>query len=159
VLRIVIRAIVYATIFVSVVFVYLPSQALARAGVTLPEHAGALQVAGAAVTAIGAALALWCVVTLVWFGRGTPAPFDPPRRLVMRGPYRRVRNPMYLSAILALGGAALFYGTWALLAYAAAFAAAMHLLVVFYEEPWLAATFGDEYLAYRERAGRWWPRG
>ncbi len=66
---------------------------------------------------------------------GTPAPFDPPRQLVVAGPYRMVRNPMYLGAALALAGAALFYRSWALLLYCAAFLLITHLFVVGYENP------------------------
>ena len=61
------------------------------------------------VGAIGAILALWCIATFIMIGRGTPAPFDPPRHLVVVGPYRLVRNPMYIGAALALAGAVLFY--------------------------------------------------
>jgi protein-S-isoprenylcysteine O-methyltransferase Ste14 len=57
--------------------------------------------------AAGAAVMLRCVWDFAWTGRGTPAPFDPPRRLVVRGLYRHVRNPMYLGMALALAGEAL----------------------------------------------------
>ena len=59
--------------------------------------------------AIGTAMALWCVFAFVFIGKGTPAPFDPPRKLVVRGPYRFVRNPMYIGAGMTLAGAALHY--------------------------------------------------
>ena len=75
----------------------------------------------------------------------------------MRGPYRYVRNPMYLGATLALGGASLSYETAVLAAYAVGFALLMHLFVVLYEEPTLAAMFGSEYAEYRRRVRRWWP--
>jgi len=91
-------------------------------------------------------------------GRGTPAVFDPPLRLVVRGPYRFVRNPMYLGAGLALGGAALLYRSIPLLLYGAGFLIATHLFVVFYEEPHLTRMFGLEYRAYRDRVRRWLPR-
>lgn len=107
---------------------------------------------------IGAGLALWCIVTFIVRGRGTPAPFDPPRQLVVAGPYRLVRNPMYIGAGLALAGAALFYRSWALLAYCAAFLLVMQLFVVGYEEPALRATFGASYARYCEQVRRWWPR-
>jgi protein-S-isoprenylcysteine O-methyltransferase Ste14 len=122
-----------------------------------PATIGASQVAGMIVGAAGAALALWCIATFVVAGRGTPAPFDPPRRLVVVGPYRRVRNPMYLGAALALAGAALFYQSWALLGYTVAFIFVMYLFVVVYEEPALRATFGAPYVEYCERVSRWWP--
>jgi protein-S-isoprenylcysteine O-methyltransferase Ste14 len=65
---------------------------------------------------------------------------------------------MYEGAGLLLGGAALFYGSLALLGYAAIFLFAMHILVVTYEEPTLGRLFGEDYRAYREQVGRWMPR-
>jgi protein-S-isoprenylcysteine O-methyltransferase Ste14 len=112
---------------------------LQRSGVTRPERWGVVQIAGIAVAALGLTLALWCVLAFAFLGRGTPAPFDPPRRLVVRGPYRRVRNPMYLGAAVALGGAALFYRSPPLLGYVALF-----LLVAAYDE-------------YSRRVRRWRP--
>ena len=153
-----IRAITYATLFIAVVLVYLPGAAMSWAGVARPARLGLFQLAGIVATASGAALAVWCILSLALIGRGTPAPFDPPRSLVVRGPYRHIRNPMYLGASVALAGAALFYQTTALLAYAAAFLVLMHLVVVFYEEPTLRHAFGKDYEAYCRRVGRWWPR-
>ena len=83
---VVIRAMTYATLFVSAVLVYLPAQTLSWTGVRGPERLGLPQVAGIIATACGAALAVWCILNFAIIGRGTPAPFDPPRRLVVRGP-------------------------------------------------------------------------
>jgi len=74
------------------------------------------------------------------------------------GPYRYVRNPMYVGACLALAGGALVYRSWALLAYAALFLIATHLFVVWYEEPNLSRLFGVDYENYRARVQRWLPR-
>jgi protein-S-isoprenylcysteine O-methyltransferase Ste14 len=131
--------------------------AFSWSGIVRPTSIGAAQVAGAVVGASGAVLALWCIATFIVIGRGTPAPFDPPRRLVVVGPYRLLRNPMYIGAGLALAGAALFYESWALLGYCAAFAFVMYLFVVAYEEPTLRATFGAPYVRYCQRVRRWWP--
>ena len=136
---------------------FLPARVLSWSGIIRPVSIGAAQVAGLVVGAIGVVLALWCIVTFIAIGRGTPAPFDPPRRLVIVGPYRLVRNPMYIGAGLALAGAALFYESWALLAYCAAFAVVTLLFVVVYEEPTLRATFGEPYVSYCQRVNRWWP--
>lgn len=119
---------------------------------------GVLQIVGMAVGALGAAFALWCILTFALVGRGTPAPFDPPRRLVVQGPYRTVRNPMYIGAGLALAGAALFYQSLALLGYTGLFLLVTHWFVVLYEEPTLRRTFDGEYEAYCRRVRRWWPR-
>jgi protein-S-isoprenylcysteine O-methyltransferase Ste14 len=152
------RAVTYSALFVGLLLVYVPARILSRFGVARPAELGARQVLGAAVGAAGAALALWCIVTFASAGRGTPAPFDPPRHLVTRGPYRFVRNPMYLGAALALVGAALFYGSWPLLAYPVLFLLAAHLFVVWYEEPALRGAFGRGYAEYCGRVRRWRPR-
>ena len=106
----------------------------------------------------GGAVALWCVLTFALVGKGTPAPFDPPRHLVVAGPYRYVRNPMYLGAAFALAGAAIFYRSLALLGYVSLFLLTTHAFVVLYEEPTLRRLFGQEYRAYQARVRRWLPR-
>jgi protein-S-isoprenylcysteine O-methyltransferase Ste14 len=153
----VVRAITYAAVFIGFFLVFLPARILAAAGIAAPPHAGPLQVVGAASTAAGGLLAAWCVLTFALVGSGTPAPFDPPRRLVARGPYRLVRNPMYLGAALALAGAALFFESKPLAAYAGLFLLATHLFVLLYEEPALRRAFGDDYEAYCRQVGRWLP--
>ena len=70
------------------VLVYLPGRFLSWSGIVAPETTGAPQVAGMIIVTIGTVIALWCVFTFVFIGEGTPAPFDPPRKLMIRGPYR-----------------------------------------------------------------------
>lgn len=112
--------------------------------------------------ALGIAAALPVFVSfLVRFvreGIGTPAPILPTERLVVGGPFERVRNPGYLSVVaLVLGQAALF-GSAAVALWALAIAIGFHLFVVLYEEPALRRRFGAEYEAYCRRVPRWWPR-
>lgn len=152
------RAVTYATLFVSLVLIFLPARILTASGIVRPGAIGVWQIAGVLVGVAGAALALWCVLAFVFVGRGTPAPFDPPRRLVVRGPYRVVRNPMYVGAGIALLGAALFYQSLALSSYVGVFLLVTHAFVIGYEEPTLRATFGPEYSVYCQNVGRWWPR-
>lgn len=152
-----IRGLVYASLFVSLLLVFLPARFLEWSGVTRPSGMGVGRLVGLAITFGGGALAVWCVLTFAVSGRGTPAPFDPPRRLVISGAYRFVRNPMYIGAGLALLGASLFYWSVALLGYTVLFALATHLFVTLYEEPTLSQTFGSEYEAYRSRVRRWLP--
>ena len=151
------RALTYSTLFIGVLLVFVPARVLSWSGITRPTAIGFPEIVGIAITAVGAALAVACVMTFVIVGRGTPAPFDPPRRLVVRGPYGFVRNPMYAGAALALAGAALFYRTVALVGYAGLFLLATHLFVIAYEEPALRRNFGLEYADYCSRVGRWWP--
>jgi protein-S-isoprenylcysteine O-methyltransferase Ste14 len=151
------RALTYATLFAGFFLVFLPARVLERSGLARPADSGVFEVGAGILVALGGALALWCVVTFALRGRGTPAPFDPPRQLVVEGPYRRVRNPMYLGAGLALSGAALYYRSLALLGYAALFLLVTHAFVLWYEEPTLRRLFGQEYEAYCQRVHRWWP--
>ena len=151
------RAASYSTLFIGMLLIFLPARILSSTGILPPATFGVRQIAGMLLGASGAALALACILTFVFVGRGTPAPFDPPRRLVIRGPYRFVRNPMYLGAGLALAGAALFYQSIQVLEYDALFLVIMHLFVVFYEEPALRRTFAREYEEYCRKTGRWWP--
>jgi protein-S-isoprenylcysteine O-methyltransferase Ste14 len=152
------RAVTYAALFIGFVLIYLPGRLLSWTGIVRPAAIAKPQVVGMVIGAAGAAVALWCIFTFATIGRGTPAPFDPPRRLVIRGPYRFVRNPMYIGAGLALASAALFYESAPLLGYAGLFFLATHVFVVGYEEPTLRRTFGQEYEAYCRQVKRWWPR-
>ncbi len=151
------RAAVYASVFVGVLLIALPRRLLERAGVARPAEIGPAEIAGILLTATGAALAIACVLTFAVRGKGTPAPFDPPRRLVTAGPYRYVRNPMYLGAALALAGAALYLSSPALLAYTGGFLLIAHLFVIGYEEPVLRRRFGAAYDAYCRAVPRWRP--
>lgn len=152
-----IRTIAYATIFISLVLIYIPARLLSWSGIAQPAVIEVPQLAGMIIGTSGAAVALWCVFTLASIGRGTPAPFDPPRRLVIRGPYCYSRNPMYMGAGLALFGAALFYESVPLLIYTSLFMLATHFFVVWYEEPTLRRTFGEAYETYTQQVKRWWP--
>jgi protein-S-isoprenylcysteine O-methyltransferase Ste14 len=156
------RALSYATLFVGFLLLFLPGRLLSWSGVVAPTRFGLIQIAGLLVAAAGAVVALSSILTFAFVGKGTPAPFDPPRRLVVTGPYRFLRNPMYLGAGTALAGAALYYRSLPLLAYALGFLLLMHLFAVGYEEPVLRASFGAPYEEYCRNVPRWLrrnPRG
>jgi protein-S-isoprenylcysteine O-methyltransferase Ste14 len=110
---------------------------------------------------IAAGIALYFACAFWGFalrGRGTPLPLDPPKKLVVVGPYRIVRNPMYWSvAFVMLGEAAVFH-SMALVDLAAVFFVAVNLFVLFVEEPGLKAKFGAEYEQYCRQVPRWLPR-
>lgn len=152
-----IRAITYASLFIGFVLVFLPARVLQWSGVEGPPAIGLAQVIGASSVVLGGALAVWCILTFALVGRGTPAPFDPPRHLVVRGPYRFVRNPMYIGAGFALLGATIYYESLALLGFTGLFFLITHCFVLGYEEPTLRRLFGAEYEEYRRHVRRWWP--
>ena len=152
------RTVTYAALFIGLLLIFVPARLLSWSGIDRPAAIDWPQIAGMIIGVAGAAIALWCIFTFAFIGKGTPAPFDPPRNLVIRGPYRFVRNPMYIGAGLALAGAALFYLSLSLLIYTGVFLLIMHLFVVFYEEPTLKQSFGPEYEAYCRKVRRWWPK-
>jgi protein-S-isoprenylcysteine O-methyltransferase Ste14 len=126
----------------------------------LKDHGPATPVMWEAVPVIaaGAALYLWCVWNFAAVGDGTPGPWDAPTRVVAAGPYRWVRNPIYLAALLVVLGEAWLFMSVALLVYAGAMAVCCHLFVTGYEERTLARRFGRSYLDYRHTVPRWLPR-
>lgn len=114
--------------------------------------------AGWILIAIGAPICLACIWQFAWRGLGTPAPFDPPRRLVVSGPYRWVRNPMYLGFGLVMIGQAIVVASTIPLILMAIAAILVTLLILFFEEPSLRATFGSDYENYCHEVRRWIPR-
>jgi protein-S-isoprenylcysteine O-methyltransferase Ste14 len=113
---------------------------------------------GASLVALGAAGLLWCVRDFYVVGRGTLAPWSPPRRLVVVGLYRVVRNPMYVSVLALVAGIAWWRTSPVVAAYCAVLAVAFHLRVVLHEEPWLERSFPEEWHAYSLEVRRWVPR-
>ena len=91
-------------------------------------------------------------------GQGTPAHLDPPKRLVINGLYRHVRNPIYLGALSVHLGTILWFGSGLLIIYFLLFVLGYYLLVLFIEEPILKSTFGREYEAYMKSVPRWLPK-
>jgi protein-S-isoprenylcysteine O-methyltransferase Ste14 len=116
-----------------------------------------LSTLGPALLIVGGVVALACGLEFSIRGRGTPALFDAPREFVASGPYRFVRNPMYVGAITAFVGLALELRSASVAALAALFGLLVHLLVVYYEEPELEKRFGPSYAEYRKRVHRWIP--
>jgi protein-S-isoprenylcysteine O-methyltransferase Ste14 len=117
-----------------------------------------LRIAGAALLLCGVVTLAIAFVDFVTHGIGTPAPVAPTRHLVVTGPYRHVRNPMYLAVLATIVGQAIALGQPVLLAYAFAVALAVVAFVLGYEEPTLRHQFGDQYDSYRHAVARWRPR-
>lgn len=121
-----------------------------------PLDLGAARWLGAPLVAAGALTYLACAFGFA-VARGTPATFDPPKELVVSGPHRYARNPMYVGIVAILVGEALLYQAGSILVFAALLAVGFHLFVVAYEEPHLRGRFGDSYAAYLQGVPRWIP--
>src|SRR5450631_519064 len=113
---------------------------------------------GAVVLGAGVGVLMLCVRDFLVAGRGTLAPWDAPRSLVVVGLYRYVRNPMYVGVLLIVCGAAIVTGSPEVAAYGVIVAVAFHLRVVHYEEPVLARQFPEDWPAYAAKVSRWVPR-
>jgi protein-S-isoprenylcysteine O-methyltransferase Ste14 len=149
------RAFVFVVVVPGAVAGWIPWRlAGPRPASTLPAG----HVLGIPLLLLGWAGLLWGVADFVRHGRGTPGPYDPPRALVDTGLYRVVRNPMYVSVVLAIAGCALWRWSPAVVWYGLGVALAFHLMVVGYEEPHLGHLFGASYASYRARVPRWLPR-
>src|SRR5262245_56832831 len=127
------KTMVYAAGFLGVMAFWLPLRIFERHA-HWPEAWAPLQFAGAALFSLGAAICIYCAGVFVFRGRGTPAPFDPPERFVRRGPYKWVRNPMYLGLLALVGGEGLLLQSWHVAVYWVCLVCTVHIFVVGYEE-------------------------
>jgi protein-S-isoprenylcysteine O-methyltransferase Ste14 len=105
----------------------------------------------------GTLLLIACIVEFARSGRGTLSPMDPPRHLVVKGLYRHVRNPMYLSVTTIVLGEVVLTRSMPLALYWVIWFLCVNAFVIGYEEPWLRDTFGESYDEYARRVGRWIP--
>ncbi len=151
-----VKATLWALVAPGTVDIVVPAILIAtKAG---PMELGPARWLGLPLIAIGAPVLVWCIVNFAREGKGTLAPVDPPKFVVRGGPYRFVRNPMYVANLLIVSGGALFFESWAVAGWAVLIAAAFHMFVVRYEEPTLKRLFGDAYEEYRRSVPRWIPR-
>ena len=150
------RTLIFLVLVPGTVLFYIPIEIASSTERLVPL--GPLRFLGLGPLALGTAIVLWCARDFTVKGRGTPAPIDPPKELVVRGLYRYVRNPMYVGAVLILVGHFGWFQALDLLLYLAFVWLAFHLFVVLYEEPALTRKFGDAYRDYRASVPRWIPR-
>jgi protein-S-isoprenylcysteine O-methyltransferase Ste14 len=114
--------------------------------------------AGMGILLLGLTLFVWCVTLFASVGRGTLAPWDPTKHLVVVGPYRFVRNPMISSVLIILIGESLFLGSRVLALWAVTFFILNAVYFRVFEEPGLERRFGESYLRYKAAVPRWIPR-
>jgi protein-S-isoprenylcysteine O-methyltransferase Ste14 len=151
------RSVIWTVAMPGVVAGYVPWAVFGLREVHLDQR-DPQQLAGLICAFAGVVLLLACIVEFARIGRGTLSPVDPPRALVVRGLYRYVRNPMYLSVSMIVIGEAAVARSIALAVYSSAFVLMANLFVIFYEEPNLRRRFGASFDEYATRVGRWIPR-
>jgi protein-S-isoprenylcysteine O-methyltransferase Ste14 len=151
----VVRSLLFLILIPGTVAGYIPFRILrtSRELFTPPVSISGVLASGLAL--LGVYVLVRCVWDFLSFGRGTLAPFDPPRRLVVRGLYRFTRNPMYNGVVALLLGEAWLFRSTALFQYAILVFVIFHLVVVIYEEPALESRFAETYRAYRVAVPRW----
>ena len=149
-----IRTVIFTVLAPGTVTIYVPYRLLPGGDFDL----GRARYAGIPLIALGAAVYLWCAWNFAWVGLGTPAPIDPPKKLVARGLYRHIRNPMYIGVLSILLGESLFFESLRVVGFALFAFVASHLFVICYEEPTLRRKFGAGYEEYCRAVPRWIPR-
>lgn len=151
-----VKASVFTLVVPGTVVILVPYFLLADASLGAIDVNG-MSLLGLLPTLLGILLYFRCAYDFVVSGRGTPAPIDPPLELVVSGPYRYCRNPMYLGILAILGGETILYRALPLLYFLLALAAGFHIVIVSYEERALRHQFGKAYTRYCETVPRWIP--
>jgi protein-S-isoprenylcysteine O-methyltransferase Ste14 len=149
------KSLLYLIIEAGLFALYIPLTLL-RAGPRI--EAGVLSFLAIPLWLIGALIILRCFWDFTFRGRGTPAPIDPPKELVITGFYRYVRNPIYVGVLLIFLGHFLWFGYWSLLMYTLIALIGVHFFIVLYEEPTLKRKFGAAYEEYCKQVPRWIPK-
>jgi len=153
--KLALKATITTLLMPGTVVLLIPYFVLRHSGVTeWPNISGAVILASFT-GLFGLAVLLHCITGFATFGKGTLAPIDPPKALVVRGLYRYTRNPMYLAVVVVLLSESLLFDSLSLLIYAVAVFLAFHLFVILYEEPRLRSLFGESYEEYSKSVPRW----
>jgi protein-S-isoprenylcysteine O-methyltransferase Ste14 len=152
------KTLVFTVLVPGTVAGWLPQWLLEERHRSLPHPLHLSQYVGFVLLALGSAIYFWCAWDFAVKGLGTPAPVDAPRKLVVNGLFRYVRNPMYLGVLLIIFGQAILYGSPTVFVYMLGVWAFFSLFVLLYEEPELRRLFGAQYEAYCEQVRRWIPR-
>ena len=137
------------------VIIYIPYFLLSFFGSSGFLKTGNLQYFGILPVIAGIIISIWCFFNFIFQGEGTPVPTDPPKKLVVFGLYRFVRNPMYIGILVLLFGEAVLFKSFILICYSVCVFCLFHIFIVGFEEPSLHAQFGKEYEEYCSSVPRW----
>lgn len=156
----IVKCAILATVWTAILGWLAPQEMLVSRYHWHPWSFGRLRYLAALPLILGAVMCYAAIWSFATVGQGTPAPFDPPRRLVVQGFFRYVRNPIFVGALLIVVSEAVLLQavSVALLLWIAGIFAGVHLLVVLYEEPVLRKKFGADYEQYLKQVPRWVPR-
>jgi len=146
------KTLLFTVIIPGTVAVYLPVFLLAP---VWPQSWSVAQWFALVPFTIGLTIYAWCASDFTFEGGGTPAPIDPPKKLVLTGLYRYSRNPMYVGVLTVLFSEALFFESWRHVLYASVIFTMFQSFIVFYEEPHLRQLFGEAYIRYCDAVPRW----
>jgi len=146
------------TVFVpGTVAVYIPYRIIKDQFSFFNIHWGVLQILSVAFILSGTLIYFWCLWHFAVTGRGTPAPIDAPKHLVIKGLYRYVRNPMYIGVLIIIFGWAIFFESFSVLIYATLIWLIFQVAIMIIEEPILRRQFGKPYQDYCKQVKRWIP--
>jgi len=152
------KTIVWGTIFMIAALIFGPWLALQFDSSFPPMDFGWASCVGIALGVLGAPLTLYCAAVLFLPGASRPAPYDAGGSFTIAGPYLYVRNPFMLGVILTLWGEAIYMSRVVMIAYAFILTWVIYFWVIFFEEPALTESLGDEYRKYKKAVPRWFPR-
>jgi protein-S-isoprenylcysteine O-methyltransferase Ste14 len=153
--RLLLKATIITLLMPGTGILFIPYFILHQSGVTGWTDISGVTIPATITGITGLAVLLYCIWGFAVHGKGTLAPIDPPKVLVVQGVYRYTRNPMYLAIILVLLSEALFFKSLWLLLYAAVAFLGFHLFVILFEEPRLRSQFGKSYEEYSKTVPRW----
>jgi len=142
---------------VPIFIVWIPRQIIASPEYIYSFDIGYGRYLGFVLIPLGIILYLWCAISFVFAGKGTPIPFTPTKQLIVTGPYCWVRNPMYIAGVLVLLGEVLLFQSIGIFIYCMVLFVLFNVQV-FIEETILEDQFGSAYDQYRKHVPRWIPR-
>ncbi len=151
------RTLLYLSLILGLALGLVPWQVLRLDAALAHSLQSFLTYLGLVLFLLGAVLLFSGTYYLVLRGDGTPIPFDPPKRMVVAGPYAYVRHPMTLGLVMIVFAEAFWFYSASLLVYAVLLTLLMNLYLIYIEEPKLERRFGDDYRAYRTAVPRWLP--
>lgn len=156
-MRLFIKNLIFTVFVPGTVAAYIPYRIIKNLHSSLAIHWELLKFISVIFIFVGVAIYFSCLLHFALTGHGTPAPIDAPKRLVIKGLYCYVRNPMYVGVIVVILGWALLYNSFSVFQYAILMWIIFHIVIIFIEEPTLRRQFGEPYKSYCSKVRRWIP--